>query len=470
MSTFTRNSIAYRKDGTLINANFPRFEAGRFDQAMMVEEGTTNLLTANQANIETDITGFAALNSVLTRDLSQFWSGTSSLRITTNNSTLNEGVRTTDIPVNVSANQTVSVWIRGTGNHLLQLHELTATSVLIGITQVGVMATSNWTRHTVTRLFGSTGVIARIQVIRIQQDVSLGSPAALFPTSIIYNLDGLQLEQRPYATSWQLGGTPRAAETVTIPTAGVLSPTEGTIEFWTRPNHASTVVAADGLGFHHLAWISGTTGFALRRVLGAIVFVSIRTAGDLLITHNMTWTAGQDIYLAVRWTATDVSLFVDGVLRGTAVKFDNPSSIPLEFGWRTGHTPSNALHDDLRISNRARTDQEIADAFASGQPLQLDASTTALHNFNNLITSQVFHHAGNTPAMVVPRAVVNPGLVYVGLTVVETVAASELRQAQNITGLTTISVIAKSLFRRTINIKSPTHAVIKDSRTRVVLK
>ena len=54
-----------------------------------------------------------------------------------------------------------------------------------------------------------------------------------------------------------------------------------------------------------------------------------------------------------------------------------------------GAAPSggtNAFIDDLRISNRARTDQEIADAFASNQPLPVDASTTYLMRMDGNLT------------------------------------------------------------------------------------
>jgi len=42
--TFTRSSVAYKSDGTQVAANVPRFEPGKFSQAIMVGEGTTNLL------------------------------------------------------------------------------------------------------------------------------------------------------------------------------------------------------------------------------------------------------------------------------------------------------------------------------------------------------------------------------------------------------------------------------------------
>jgi len=41
--TFTRDSIAYKSDGSQVAVNVPRFEQGKFGQAVLVEEGTTNL-------------------------------------------------------------------------------------------------------------------------------------------------------------------------------------------------------------------------------------------------------------------------------------------------------------------------------------------------------------------------------------------------------------------------------------------
>jgi len=41
--TCIRSSIAYKSDGSQVAVNVPRFEQGKFGQAVLVEEGTTNL-------------------------------------------------------------------------------------------------------------------------------------------------------------------------------------------------------------------------------------------------------------------------------------------------------------------------------------------------------------------------------------------------------------------------------------------
>jgi len=47
-ATFTRPSPAYKMDGTQVSPDAPRYENGEFRQAVMVEEGTTNILLYSQ--------------------------------------------------------------------------------------------------------------------------------------------------------------------------------------------------------------------------------------------------------------------------------------------------------------------------------------------------------------------------------------------------------------------------------------
>jgi len=49
---------------------------------------------------------------------------------------------------------------------------------------------------------------------------------------------------------------------------------------------------------------------------------------------------------------------------------------------------SHAIFADLRISSRARTDEEIAAAYQRGQPLPVDAWTTLKLDFNGDLSTQ----------------------------------------------------------------------------------
>ena len=67
--------------------------------------------------------------------------------------------------------------------------------------------------------------------------------------------------------------------------------------------------------------------------------------------------------------------------------------------------------DDLRISNRARTDEEIAAAYASGQPLPVDEWTTLKMNFDgSLSTITTVGDSIVTPhKLALPRTAQHPG-------------------------------------------------------------
>lgn len=52
--TFTRSSAAYKQDGTQVAANAPRYESGKYNQAVTIEEGTTNLLNSQGGGASTD--------------------------------------------------------------------------------------------------------------------------------------------------------------------------------------------------------------------------------------------------------------------------------------------------------------------------------------------------------------------------------------------------------------------------------
>ena len=436
IASFTRNSTAHLQNGTLVNTNLPRFEAGRFAQAVMVEEWTTNLLTANQSSVEDGTTtgffflGTAVLSSVTTDK----WQGNNCIQaVLPGLHPFTEGLVVGGVSGSAGTIFTGSLYFKAPQGISFQI--LLRRELALDFASIVLVSTGVWQRVNLQHTLGATTTNLNLTIRTVNAQ------------AITFWVDGLQIEQRAYATSWQLGGTRRAAEVLTIPTAGVLSPTEGTIEFnsFVTVRNAlnggclfsfGVAVSANRLDFWHdslntVGWFDGVawTTSAPRTIVGV-------------------WRQ-----YAFTWGLFGTRLYIDGVLAAFSNRVVRTEQVGanLMIGNYTGnHFAANSLIDDLRISNRARTDQEIADAFASGQPLPIDDSTTALYNYNGLITSQVFRHTGNTPAIVVPKGVVNPGLAY--------------------TGHTTVETIPKALFGNPIRIKSPTHAIIKDSRTRVVIE
>jgi predicted phage tail component-like protein len=52
---FERNSVRYKDDGTQITTNYPYYKTGKYDRGILVEEGTTNLLTTASSPAQEEV-------------------------------------------------------------------------------------------------------------------------------------------------------------------------------------------------------------------------------------------------------------------------------------------------------------------------------------------------------------------------------------------------------------------------------
>ena len=154
-----------------------------------------NLLTDNQADIETDTTGLAAqAGATITRVVTELRHGEASLRTVTDNLTANEGFRAGSVDVSASQTYTASVWLMGAaGTVKVFISERNAADGNIA-TDGGVTVTLNgtWVRTSITRAFGALGVKARISVQTPTQQ------------GITFYADCLQVEQSDGVTPWRL--------------------------------------------------------------------------------------------------------------------------------------------------------------------------------------------------------------------------------------------------------------------------
>jgi len=198
----------------------------------------------------------------------------------------------------------------------------------------------------------------------------------------------IQLEQKAYATSF-IDGI-RAAEKLTIPTAGVLNPQEGTVEFWVK------LSCLNPIGYNAF-FTSGDVNAPGPRILimrefGGDVVNKIRVwdgdgSSEAVLTSVTTLQAGIWYYVAFTWSPSGRKLYVNGVLEASNTRSNNLGFATLaKIGSWYSRSYLNGLIDDLRISSRARTDEEIAAAYASNQPLPVDEWTTCKMSFDgNLI-------------------------------------------------------------------------------------
>lgn len=383
---FLRNSDAWFPDGSaLVTVNQPRHsppDAGRYGRSVLFEEATTNLLSINQSGVETDLAGFGAqAGATLTRITTQAWQGTASAKVDTPGVVVEEGVSVGTHAVSPSVAYTWSAWVRGNAGDRLRLlvNTYTSADVLVSTFRgAEVTATGNWQRLTLTFTSDPTAAKAQPFVLTSQ------TPPA---QAAIFHVDGLALEQRNHPTSWHPGGSTRVGEVLKLP-AQVFSAGQGTIEAWVQVNAALRTQ-----GHYHTVFLVERLAAAATKIglwaghdtASANLSVQSRDDGDAISQVSI---ADADLtdgfhHLAVRWSAAELKVFWDGVAKGTVA---NPKLAgALSTGWLgAGPTaagtsfdnPCSAHCDDLRVSDIARSDAEIAATAASASPAPVDRNTT----------------------------------------------------------------------------------------------
>jgi len=370
IATFTRPTPAYLSDGTQVTANVPRFESGKFGKAILVEEETTNI--GSPANLFDGswilgypISGTSTIIDTYTRKYT--FTLTHSGAFAYKAFTLTTGVT-----------YTWSAEIKGEGSTVGK--QVRLQSYVESAYGTRVILTTEWQRITLT--FTATDTSRTVGFIGIPGN-------AFAPGDVVY-IRNFQLEQKPYPTSFTDGT--RAAETLTIPTEGVLNPQEGTVECWVYIDDRFI----DGMAGKH-AWIWGTKGDPYYPILNlyrnaatnSLRFVS-RDANNnqSYIEKPLSQISVGWHYIACTWKSSRLAFLLDGQLVGEVVSPYLPNAVDAQM--YIGHNPRvgeqcNSLIDDLRISNRARSDAEILAAYQSGKPLQRDEWTTYKADFDEKI-------------------------------------------------------------------------------------
>jgi len=336
--------------------------------AIMVEEGTTNLITdptyANAASWPTKTNAIFKTSGGFIQDTCMsLCEGVTGTGYCYQSQTLLAG-ETGAFSVYVKMSDNSEPLIGDAANHM---------SLVFGgsrITTHKEEIGNNWWRLTGTKTVssdttGNTGIVFFL------------ADNTIYPI-----FSNIQFEKKAYVTSWHDGT--RSPETLIIPTEGVLDPQEGTVELTVIPNLPSSV-APSGVGFHDLVWMTSDAakGFILRRKQNSIELLSRRDTGHQSQSYSFSWNAGDKIASAVKWDSEKVYLLVNGQRVITLDKFDDPGNIDLHVGCRAdAGIQGNALYDDLRASSKGRTDEEIAAANDSGEPLEVDESTTYKLSFD----------------------------------------------------------------------------------------
>jgi hypothetical protein len=235
-------------------------------------------------------------------------------------------------------------------------------------------------------------------IYRVSATVTLPASGLLVATGVKkytgqtargFKASGFQLEQRAYPTSYiptAGAAVTRQGETFQIPTAGILSPTQGAVEFWAYIDAvARRQVSGQFPGM-----------FRIHKPVGAgIVLVHAASSGNWYVaTYNdadaeTATTFASDVYtpdgwhhFAVAWNSSLVSLAIDGVVRATKANPNLPTSFgaSMQVGYQGGAFLNSKIAD-LRLSSVARSEADIAALVASGMPAPVDQYTTYKQDF-----------------------------------------------------------------------------------------
>ena len=365
--TFARASVATKLDGSQVATGIPRFETGQFGQAVMIEEGTTNLLANSNGKCTTLNAGGSTPPTVTAITPSDNPFGTQAWRVDYPvNGTAGYGgsrVITNLFAVNSGVPYTYTIWVKGDLDYVViypmgsfDLGTLIPTGKII----------NGWVEY---RVSNQTCPMSG----NIYFCAYLKTSTAMIKT--IY-VAVIQAEQKAYATSF-INGT-RQPETLTIPTAGVFTKGNWTVEFIFTPHNLT------GYSANVLLWdcyIDASNRYGAYHDMARYLRFFATSNGIMYeIIDTSVLVVGTPYRITVSGNGSVLRLYKNGVQVGTNLAYVEPvGALPANMfiGSRWNSTGQcNGLIDDLRISNRARTGAEILAAYQSGVALPFDRYTT----------------------------------------------------------------------------------------------
>ena len=376
--TFIRNSIAYKSDGSQVAVNVPRFEAGKFGQGILIEEGTTNLLSSDDAQGKTQFNSNNYSHSSNTLETSFGLNDLYSLKSVQLVVTNNKGFYSSSYPTVAGNVYTFSYYVynaTSTSHNFtarLQFFDGSGNLVQYFSSNSVPVPAQQWKRISVTATAPSGSTQCKVAGWESGTTSQVGD---------VYYFDSFQLEQKPYATSWTVGT--RQPEVITVPTAGnVISFQEGSIGLWfniERIPPSSFLVLAD---FNNLV---GSV-FQIRVLNDASLYCVLSTNGTDLYRSTGTVVAKTWQYVVATWSPNGYKVYLNGSkiieVLGTPTFTVRDNRLYIGSVRATSRF-ANGIIDDLTIYNRALSDNEVQAIYNSNQPAPITENTTYALRFDN---------------------------------------------------------------------------------------
>lgn len=387
-AVFDRNSTAYNNNGTISNNDTPRFTTN----GIIVETGTTNLFTENQAAATTNTVGWNAVGlSSFTRDTDAQYRvyGTAAFKMVTLNAGEYEYVYSNSVSATAGLAYTFGTTLCGSGTVILVIDYRDAGNGQTGIITSDVITlTATPTRYSLSLTAPANTVGATLQV-----------KSSVMQDATIY-FSGSQFEQKAYATSWQLPGSARVGEVLTVPTTNVLSPTVGTVEMLVNVTTGLKSVS----GNKYLLSTTTNAASEYNRIAinhgndGRWYFKTSDAAGASTYV-NLVDTVPVGLHrISARWSENDASLWIDGINVAHNPNPKLPSALAENVyigSWVSGTMQCDAQISDVVFSNIARPDEELA-ARGVLTPLGPDGYTTFHCTFDDTINGTCYIGDGIT--------------------------------------------------------------------------
>jgi len=392
---FSRSSSARDRYGYEVAADLPRFGPGKIQQAILIEEGTTNLINSQGDGADKDWTKW---NHFLNTN---YWSAAAQIDDPIMGKVFQGTAQDSPYLYDYSAysfsantTYTLSVYLKA---------DRQKTVTLMGYLR-GSSGANLATQNKSVTLYPDKWVRVDFQLTPGQNDsgAGIGIWFSYGNTGTVYFAAQPQLEPKQHATSY-IDGT-RSAEVLTVPTTEVLFPAEGTVEMWLYVDSAVHGANTGWMIPFATADVVSNPTYAEQNQLSLrkkdrsatwSVFTSDATGATTTIDYPAIETGWH--HFAFRWKAgVGLKLYLDGaVVRQPSPSDRLPSSFhpTLYIGsWVNGQNQANTFIDDVRISSVARSDVEIL-ASAKGRA-KVDQHTTYKLDLDGNLNAQTYKKSG----------------------------------------------------------------------------